>query len=66
VVHAERNDGQLNDQREILKTILHTLEDKHVPQQEVSSNRKGNFPLNANTRKLIRHKKLTMDKIHID
>ena len=45
-----------NYQCEILKTILHTLEDKYVPQKEVSSNRKGNFPLNANTRKLIRHK----------
>ena len=45
----------VNDQLEILKTILHTLEDKHVP-QKVSSNRKGNFPLNANTRKLIRCK----------
>ena len=40
----------------MLKTILHTLEDKHVPQKEVSSNRKGNFPLNANTRNLIRRK----------
>ena len=47
----------VNDQWEIFKTILHTLEDKHVPQKEVSSNRKGNFPLNANTRKLIRRKK---------
>ena len=35
---------------------IHTLEDKYVPQKEVSSNRKGNFPLNANTRKLIRRK----------
>ena len=46
----------VNDQWEILKTILHTLEDKYLPQREVSSNRKGNFPLNANTRKLIRRK----------
>ena len=46
----------VNDQWEILKTILHTLEDKYVHIKEVSSNRKGNFPLNANTRKLIRRK----------
>jgi len=33
---------------------------------EVSSNRKGNFPLNAKTRKLIRRKNRlwSMDKIH--
>ena len=46
----------VNDQWEILKTVLKLLEDKYVPQKEVSNYRKGNFPLNANTRKLIRRK----------
>ena len=46
----------VNDQWEILKTLLKLLEDKYVPQKEVSNYRKGNFPLNANTRKLIRRK----------
>ena len=46
----------VNDQWEILKTVLRLLEDKYVPQKEVSNYRKGNFPLNANTRKLIRRK----------
>ena len=39
----------VNDQWEILKTILHTLEDKYVLQKEVSSNGKGNFPLKTLT-----------------
>ena len=46
----------VNDQWEILKTVLKLLEDKYVPQKEVSNHRKGNVPLNANTRKLIRRK----------
>ena len=46
----------VNDQWEILKTVLKLLEDKYVLQKEVSNYRKGKFPLNANTRKLIRCK----------
>ena len=46
----------VNDQWEILKTVLKLLEDKYIPQKEVSNYRKGNFPLNANTRKLIGRK----------
>ena len=32
------------------------LEEKYVPQKEISNYRKGNSPLNVNTRKLIRYK----------
>ena len=39
----------VNDQWEILKIILNTLEDKHVPQTEVVSNITENFPVNANS-----------------
>ena len=46
----------VNNQWEILKTVLNLLENKYVPQKEVLNYRKGNFPLNANTRKLIRRK----------
>ena len=52
----EKFKDNVNDQWEILKTVLKLLEDKYVPQKEVSNYRKGNFPLNANTRKLIRCK----------
>ena len=48
----------VNNQWEILKAVLNLLEDKYIPQKEVSNYRKGNFPLNANTRKLSRCKKL--------
>ena len=47
------SDTNLNRQWEILKTELKLLEEKYVPQIEISNRRKGNFPLNAKTRKLI-------------
>ena len=50
------SDTNINRQWEILKTELKLLEEKYVPQKEISNHRKGNFPLNAKTSKLIRHK----------
>ena len=52
----EKFKDNVNDQWEILKTVLNLLDDKYAPQKEVSNYRKGNIPLNANTRKLIRRK----------
>ena len=50
------SDNNEDRQWEILKTELKLLEEKYIPQKEISNHRKGNFPLNANIRKLIRHK----------
>ena len=49
------SDTNVNRQWEILDRIK-TTGRKYVPQKEISNHRKGNFPLNAKTRKLIRHK----------
>ena len=46
----------VNRQWEILNTELEILEEKYVPQIEISNHRKGNVPLYVKTRKLIRHK----------
>ena len=50
------SDNNVNRQWEILKTELNLLEEKYIPQKEIPNHRKGNFPLNANTRKSIRQK----------
>ena len=49
------SDANVNRQWEILDRIK-TIERKYIPQKEISNHRKGNFPLNAKTRKLIRYK----------
>ena len=41
----EKFKDNVNDQWEIIKTVLNLLEDKYVPQKEVSNYRKRNFPL---------------------
>ena len=40
----EKFKDNVNDQWEIIKTGLNLLEDKYVPQKEVSNYRKRNFP----------------------
>ena len=40
----EKFKDNVNDQWNILKTVLKLLEDKYVHQKEVSNYRKGNFP----------------------